>query len=834
MRVYGWNRRGWLGGRSNSGGGGSPQPPIIPGKTILFNLDAAAGIVLSAGRVQTWQDQAAGIIFSLHSSGVTLAELFTADPLLNNQPAVKFLRAENSFYWNNGNYGTLPKPFFDRNSYSFFTVFHMDRDGQAGAFFSESGDQNTDDGDRTVFTADSRSVAFPLPRIGFSFPDGENSSTPAAEWARANKLGIAEGTMESGTFNHVSGVTRSSEHGLSAPKADLSPVIQYTNLGPSNAFLFVGWQKVGGSREDTALAHIMIYPELTIAEQLTVERYISNRYGIAMKFVLTATPGTGFVSLSWTDCGVTNYGVERSTSASGPFTEIGTTAGLTFDDVELTGGITYYYRLTDKNDSDAVLIVPAVAATPAAVPAIPITSDLLAYYAGAAVLESSPNVLQLWIDQSGNFNNLSVIQGSVATANDGQQHLVFSGSGGTRDTLRKTALSSNLSNPATIFGVGLIDGTIINNHNAYWTDGTSGQRFAWGKANTGANLGRIFQGTLVDSPNSLVPYDEYFIQHAIFKTDPSVINNELWINGVFDYSNTGTAQNSSGLTVGGPHDLASNSYWFGKMRAVVVFNQELTEPQIIQILDFLSVNFMPSGFVFASEMAAVLTESGIRGAAEPSNRELIALQYFIEELKSIGVWSTADSVYLTDHSGDAEFKTINLKNPTGGRLVRPTAEISNDSGYGSTNELFNDTTPASNETISSAAIILETVAANDLSQIYVTNSVSNSSSRLHTGNLNLGRFYTSTNANGFNIATWANAGGAYYYARSTNTIFAQKDNSAPGSVVKAADAFRAFDRLGSAANAFQFSFFYRGAYMAPSVFDQVRAALVNWRLNKGS
>lgn len=59
---------------------------------------------------------------------------------------------------------------------------------------------------------------------------------------------------------------------------------------------------------------------------------------------LTATPGNMQVQLGWSAvAGVTGYAVQRSTVTGGPYTTIGTPAGLSYTDTALTNGTTYYY-----------------------------------------------------------------------------------------------------------------------------------------------------------------------------------------------------------------------------------------------------------------------------------------------------------------------------------------------------------------------------------------------------------------------------------------------------------------------------------------------------------
>ena len=65
---------------------------------------------------------------------------------------------------------------------------------------------------------------------------------------------------------------------------------------------------------------------------------------------LAASAGDKRVTLYWTgDANADTYSVKRSSSASGPFTEIGTPSATTFTDTTASNGATYYYQVTSVN-----------------------------------------------------------------------------------------------------------------------------------------------------------------------------------------------------------------------------------------------------------------------------------------------------------------------------------------------------------------------------------------------------------------------------------------------------------------------------------------------------
>jgi hypothetical protein len=80
--------------------------------------------------------------------------------------------------------------------------------------------------------------------------------------------------------------------------------------------------------------------------------------------VLTATPSTGQVALSWTAAsGATSYNVERSLSSSGPFVSIATPSGTSYTDTNVTAGTTYYYEVAGVNSVGTGPVSSIISAT---------------------------------------------------------------------------------------------------------------------------------------------------------------------------------------------------------------------------------------------------------------------------------------------------------------------------------------------------------------------------------------------------------------------------------------------------------------------------------------
>jgi len=109
---------------------------------------------------------------------------------------------------------------------------------------------------------------------------------------------------------------------------------------------------------------------------------------------LTATAGTGQVSLSWTaSTGATSYNVLRSTTSGGPYTQTGTSTTTSYVDTTVTNGTTYYYAVTAVNSAGQSGNSNQASATPkAAVPGAP---------AGLTATAGSAQVSLSWSASSG-------------------------------------------------------------------------------------------------------------------------------------------------------------------------------------------------------------------------------------------------------------------------------------------------------------------------------------------------------------------------------------------------------------------------------------------------
>jgi fibronectin type 3 domain-containing protein len=93
---------------------------------------------------------------------------------------------------------------------------------------------------------------------------------------------------------------------------------------------------------------------------------------------LVATPDNALVTLSWTAVSAaTSYNVKRSTTAGGPYTQIGTATVATYADTTVTNGVTYYYVVSAVNAAGESANSAEASATPA-IPTIPAAPSLSA------------------------------------------------------------------------------------------------------------------------------------------------------------------------------------------------------------------------------------------------------------------------------------------------------------------------------------------------------------------------------------------------------------------------------------------------------------------------
>ena len=108
-----------------------------------------------------------------------------------------------------------------------------------------------------------------------------------------------------------------------------------------------------------------------------------------------ATAGNAQASITWSaSSGATSYHVKRSTTAGGPYTQVGAPTSGSYTDTSLTNGTTYYYVVAaldsagESANSAQTSAVPAAPSSPPA-PSAPTTPTGLAATAGNATVSLS-------------------------------------------------------------------------------------------------------------------------------------------------------------------------------------------------------------------------------------------------------------------------------------------------------------------------------------------------------------------------------------------------------------------------------------------------------------
>ncbi|MFB9279897.1 fibronectin type III domain-containing protein [Cohnella cellulosilytica] len=110
---------------------------------------------------------------------------------------------------------------------------------------------------------------------------------------------------------------------------------------------------------------------------------------------LSAIPGDSSVILNWDHvAGATSYEILRSTSAGGPYTNIGTASLNNFTDNSVENGTAYYYIATTENSLGGVISTEEASATPIT-PPNPSRALLTIYISGGQIKEYDLSAAEL-------------------------------------------------------------------------------------------------------------------------------------------------------------------------------------------------------------------------------------------------------------------------------------------------------------------------------------------------------------------------------------------------------------------------------------------------------
>ena len=188
---------------------------------------------------------------------------------------------------------------------------------------------------------------------------------------------------------------------------------------------------------------------------------------------LSATPGNGQVGLTWAAAsGATGYGVHRSTTSGGPYTNIKSNiVGTSYTDTGVTNGTTYYYVVTATNAEGEGASSNQAPATPAA-PTSPTTVTLVSIAAQDG-----------WVLESGETTNVGGSINATATTTS-----ALRAGDNNQDRQYKSVVSfdtSSIPDGATIVSVtlrllrGTASGTNpFTTHGTCWVDVQSGSGFS--------------------------------------------------------------------------------------------------------------------------------------------------------------------------------------------------------------------------------------------------------------------------------------------------------------------------------------------------------------------
>lgn len=176
----------------------------------------------------------------------------------------------------------------------------------------------------------------------------DNAGTPDTESPAVAITSPANGATVSGTV----GVTADGSDNVGVTRVEffLDGALQATDSAAPYAWTWDTTAAANGSHTLVARAYDAagnIGVSTTIAVSVS---NVSDTTPPSAPGGLTASAGKRKVTLGWTastdNVGVTGYQIWRATSATGPFSQIATTAGTSYVNTGLTSGVTYYYQVT--------------------------------------------------------------------------------------------------------------------------------------------------------------------------------------------------------------------------------------------------------------------------------------------------------------------------------------------------------------------------------------------------------------------------------------------------------------------------------------------------------
>jgi fibronectin type 3 domain-containing protein len=340
------------------------------------------------------------------------------------------------------------------------------------------------------------------------------------------------------------------------------------------------------------MAEVMIFNRaLTAGERVTVNTYLNGKYGLvpAMPAAPTNLVATAIspaqIGLTWEaslNGGITQIGIERSTSSNGEYLVVGQVANkLSYYDTNLTAGTTYYYRVRAINLTQwSAYSGVASATTPVSGADLPVESMVLWLKADAGLTQGSTNTpVSYWEDQSGKQNHAR----QVTKAN---QPAWIPGVIGDRPVVRYNGSNAYFNLPSFLIGSNQAEAFLVLDVSP---SVSLGQLWSLGNSGNGTYEKYPENGRLKEDFGSTGLYDlgipvQPLTQFHVFNVSAQSTNWAAWINGSLLYQT-----NNNPVGFGSSPKLGANSYYFwGDMAEVMIFSRALTASERVTVNSYLN------------------------------------------------------------------------------------------------------------------------------------------------------------------------------------------------------------------------------------------------------
>lgn len=270
----------------------------------------------------------------------------------------------------------------------------------------------------------------------------------------------------------------------------------------------------------------------------------------------SAVGGNGKISLSWSRVAdAATYTLKRSLVSGGPYTTIKTTTGISFDDVNVSPEVTYYYVVTAKGpsgeSSQSVEVIGTATGGSSTITRSWIPTDLgsklAGWYRASSISVGDGNPIDSWTDESGNGYHLTASSGVRPTQQNvsGRNVVRFDG---VDDRLDQTGIGTKFNGigEANFWTVGRPNSTNVTagNRNLWYLSRVTNGSVRLSLAQSTTTPGRWrFGGSRVDGDSTdnddsgtLIDTNSTVILHTKF--DFSNGDKFLYTNGVIDTTDT--------------------------------------------------------------------------------------------------------------------------------------------------------------------------------------------------------------------------------------------------------------------------------------------------------